>query len=346
MVPKVNAYDHLNLPAKGEYDLQSEEGKQILEMLDRERVKAEEKLKHNSKMPKLSAVFEAEETKDLEDWNLDIIEMNDFELIVLARDIFTKMDLFEKYQIPQQIFLNFMWEAHYYYTRNNPPYHNFNHAILVFHGCFILLKRSTKLSALLAHDEQFAFLVSALGHDLDHRGRNNHFEINSSSELAIRYHDVSPLEQHHAAILFTILTKHESNLMRMVDATRSKGLRQMMITNIKNTDMVKHFDMLVKFRKCMVNDAKFGSLDRKFRDMKSLSSIFLFSFILQNFQIFQIFNFFIEPEEKLKEDKQLISSMFLHVSDIGASARSFNVADKWNRKVVKEFSDQVKQIPT
>ena len=33
----------------------------------------------------------------------------------------------------------------------------------------------------------FIFLISALGHDLDHTGKNNTYEINSNSKLAMLY---------------------------------------------------------------------------------------------------------------------------------------------------------------
>lgn len=37
-------------------------------------------------------------------------------------------------------------------------------------------------------------MISSLGHDVGHTGRTNIFEINSLSDLAIRYHDKSVLE--------------------------------------------------------------------------------------------------------------------------------------------------------
>ncbi len=42
-------------------------------------------------------------------------------------------------------------------------------------------------------------------HDVEHTGHNNAFEVSSSSELALTYHDVSVLENHHAAVSFKLL---------------------------------------------------------------------------------------------------------------------------------------------
>ena len=45
----------------------------------------------------------------------------------------------------------------------------------------------------------FALLIASLCHDADHTGRNNSFEVNKKSPIAIKYNDVSVLENHHAA---------------------------------------------------------------------------------------------------------------------------------------------------
>jgi len=38
---------------------------------------------------------------------------------------------------------------------------------------------------------KLGLIISAFCHDVDHTGRTNIFEVNSGSELAIRYHDRS-----------------------------------------------------------------------------------------------------------------------------------------------------------
>lgn len=52
----------------------------------------------------------------------------------------------------------------------------------------------TKHSHLLTEFVKFALILSGLCHDVSHSGRTNIFEINSLSNLAIRYHDRSVLE--------------------------------------------------------------------------------------------------------------------------------------------------------
>lgn len=48
-------------------------------------------------------------------------------------------------------------------------------------------------------------MFSGLMHDVHHTGFANKFEVNSFSDLAIMYNDISVLESHHAATTFRIL---------------------------------------------------------------------------------------------------------------------------------------------
>ena len=55
-------------------------------------------------------------------------------------------------------------------------------------------------------------IIGALGHDTGHPGLTNNFHINSSSNLAITYNDISCLENFHCSTLFTIIRKDETNI--------------------------------------------------------------------------------------------------------------------------------------
>jgi hypothetical protein len=54
-------------------------------------------------------------------------------------------------------------------------------------------------AAHLSDTETFGIILAAIIHDFDHPGLNNAFMINSRSEIAIRYNDVSVLENYHIA---------------------------------------------------------------------------------------------------------------------------------------------------
>ena len=55
--------------------------------------------------------------------------------------------------------------------------------------------------------------LSAVCHDLDHKGLNNDFLVKSADALAIEYNDLSPLENHHLAQSFRLLTRPDCNVL-------------------------------------------------------------------------------------------------------------------------------------
>uniref|UniRef100_A0A671MHD3 High affinity cGMP-specific 3',5'-cyclic phosphodiesterase 9A n=1 Tax=Sinocyclocheilus anshuiensis TaxID=1608454 RepID=A0A671MHD3_9TELE len=91
-------------------------------------------------------------------------------------------------------------------------------------------------------------LTSAVCHDLDHTGYNNAYQINARTELALRYNDISPLENHHCAVAFEILEKTESNIFRNLSTEQFKRIREGIIKCILATDMTRHTEILNKFK--------------------------------------------------------------------------------------------------
>lgn len=62
--------------------------------------------------------------------------------------------------------------------------------------------------------------LSAICHDLDHKGLNNDFLIKTSSPLAIQYNDLSPLENHHLAQSFRLLNRDDCGLLSHLSKER------------------------------------------------------------------------------------------------------------------------------
>ena len=54
-------------------------------------------------------------------------------------------------------------------------------------------------------------------------------QINARTELALRYNDISPLENHHCSVAFEILEKPECNIFRNLDKEDFKRVREGMI---------------------------------------------------------------------------------------------------------------------
>lgn len=61
-----------------------------------------------------------------------------------------------------------------------------------------------KIGELSSLEIGIMYMASA-AHDYGHPGFNNPFLVNSRNELAIRYNDKSPLENHHAFSAFSLM---------------------------------------------------------------------------------------------------------------------------------------------
>ncbi|XP_055340822.1 high affinity cGMP-specific 3',5'-cyclic phosphodiesterase 9A-like isoform X2 [Paramacrobiotus metropolitanus] len=130
--------------------------------------------------------------------------------------------------------------------RNN-PFHNFRHCFCVtqmMYGMIHLCRLQNKMSRF-----DLGLLITAcVCHDLDHPGYNNAYQINARTELAIRYNDQSPLENHHAAVCFQILSQPECNIFSNVSEEMFIKIRVGIISLILATDMARHAEILDKFK--------------------------------------------------------------------------------------------------
>uniref|UniRef100_A0A3B3IB13 Phosphodiesterase n=1 Tax=Oryzias latipes TaxID=8090 RepID=A0A3B3IB13_ORYLA len=130
--------------------------------------------------------------------------------------------------------------------RNN-PFHNFRHCFCVsqmMYGMIHLCNLQEKLTL----TNLGILMTAAVCHDLDHPGYNNTYQINARTELAVRYNDISPLENHHCAVAFQILSLPECNIFANVDPEAFKKIRQGIITLILATDMARHGEILETFK--------------------------------------------------------------------------------------------------
>ncbi|CAH8454446.1 unnamed protein product [Heterobilharzia americana] len=131
--------------------------------------------------------------------------------------------------------------------RNN-PFHNFRHCFCVaqmMYGILYLCGLNNDFS----REELGILLTAAVCHDLDHPGYNNSYQINARTELAIRYNDISPLENHHCAVAFSIVNHPELNIFANVSQDTFRRIRQGMTSLILSTDMARHGEILETMRR-------------------------------------------------------------------------------------------------
>ncbi|XP_069745302.1 high affinity cGMP-specific 3',5'-cyclic phosphodiesterase 9A isoform X1 [Narcine bancroftii] len=135
--------------------------------------------------------------------------------------------------------------------RNN-PFHNFRHCFCVTQMMYSIIEQC-QLQDKFTQLDILILMSAAVCHDLDHPGYNNTYQINARTELAVRYNDISPLENHHCAVAFQIISKPECNIFRNMDPEIAKQIRQGIITLILATDMARHGEILDSFKQKIDN---------------------------------------------------------------------------------------------
>lgn len=169
--------------------------------------------------------------------------------------------------------------------------------------------RTTMLQKFFGKTGTAAFIFGALMHDIEHTGRNNLFEINSISKLAIRYNDNSVLESHHAARAFQILSVSELNIFQKMHPDEFPLFRKFVIQGILSTDIKKHFDELSSLKE------RIDSGD---------------------------FNPYEESDTGGMQDFLLFIGILMHTCDLYVPTLEVSQSMKWSKLVNLEFIDQSK----
>ncbi|KAM7365799.1 hypothetical protein PAMP_016704 [Pampus punctatissimus] len=198
-----------------------------------------------SPKPKTPQLSVQEERQQVRRKFLNMRQWEEAEMLVLLQVMYTDLDFLTAFHIELEVLQNFLFEVYCHY--NNIPFHNFQHCFCVTQMMYGLIWL-TDLRNKLARMDLLIMLTSALCHDLDHPGYNNVYQINAQTDLALRYNDISPLENHHCAVAFGILSKPECNILKNLSSELYKHIRGGMIKCILATDMARHNEILNKFK--------------------------------------------------------------------------------------------------
>ncbi|XP_053482525.1 high affinity cGMP-specific 3',5'-cyclic phosphodiesterase 9A [Ictalurus furcatus] len=209
--------------------------------------KTREECEHvKEKFFQMSTLEVSEEVRQyLKTPTFDNWQWEDAEIMVLLQVMYTDLEFISTFNIELDVLQHFLYEVYKRY--NNIPFHNFKHCFCVTQMMYGLIWL-TDLRAKIDSIDLLIMLTSAVCHDLDHTGYNNAYQINARTELALRYNDISPLENHHCAVAFEILEKTESNIFRNLTTDQYKRIREGIIKCILATDMSRHTEILNKFK--------------------------------------------------------------------------------------------------
>ena len=190
-------------------------------------------------------------------------------------------------------------------------YHNSMHGADVTQSlCLYFLNSNAEEICQSLVLDLLGILISALGHDLGHPGLTNPFHINSSSELAITYNDVSCLENFHASKLFRTIRNPETDIFEKLSVQDYKTIRKRMIGNILATDMANHGKIMTLIKsRIAINKA-------------------------ENKTKFEL----LSGNEKTKfEEQQSLFDFLIHAADLAHNTKLFNISLKWVELLSEEF---------
>ena len=175
-----------------------------------------------------------------------------------------------------------------------------------------MLFKETKAWEHIAPLQLFATAIAALGHDADHPGNTNLFEINSESDLALTYNDMSVLENHHSATLLRILRRKETNIFSELPSIDLRDVRKTIIHCVLSTDMTKHFSQVAE-------------IEAKAAAQWTLP---LYGGV------------------SMSDDSLFYCKLMLHAADLSNACRRFEMAKYWAHRIAEEFNAQVEKEET
>lgn len=194
-------------------------------------------------------MFSAPPDSRFPSWEFNVFVMDPASLPKLLEEMYLDFKVDEVLKTTKHRLQNFIVAMKEHYHPN--PFHNFLHAFSVVHASYLLLS-TTEAGQLLQPLDIAACLVASLGHDVDHPGHTNDFEVKSGSQLALLYSDESVLEHHHAYTTFRLISKEKNaNILQDLPPADYHHVRKMIITAILGTDMANHFKFLESLEKVL-----------------------------------------------------------------------------------------------
>lgn len=234
------------------------------------------------------------------EWDFNVLEITDGMLLCsIIGKFFETLFNFDEINIDTSMLARYIVEVGKNY--HDRPFHNLQHSTCVSHFTFKLLTATDAAEKLSKH-QQFAILISAVVHDVDHPGNTNLFEINSASELALRYNDSAVLENHHCSTAFRLMRKPNMQVLSTLPKTVANDIRKMIISCVMATDMAVHFELIDDTKR----KAQEGGID--FTDLK---------------------------------EQTFLGKILLHAADLSNPVRPFHMTREWARRISLEFNDQV-----
>ncbi|XP_063301614.1 high affinity cGMP-specific 3',5'-cyclic phosphodiesterase 9A-like isoform X2 [Pelobates fuscus] len=179
--------------------------------------------------------------KALRTRTLNVWEIKPDQMLTYLEHMFYELDLVTQFKMEPEILKYFLRCVQNNYRDN--PFHNFRHGFCVTQMMYCVIW-ACELQGCLTAADTVSLMVASLCHDLDHPGLNNAYQVNACTELASRFQNKSPLENHHWAVTSQILSQPQSNILLHADTEDVQQILKSIKDLILATDMSHHSEIL------------------------------------------------------------------------------------------------------
>lgn len=190
---------------------------------------------------------------DMRNITYDPLRIDGDDTLVACKAMFIDSGLAREFRIAQHKLCAWLISVRRNYR--DVRYHNWKHAFQVGQSVYSLVESAVmrdKYTSL----ERLGFLIAALSHDLDHRGRNNAFETKYSTALGGLY-TTSTLEHHHFDRCLAILNAENHNILSELSARQYDEVVKFVESAILATDLSQHFTERKRY-KAMLDAGNFS----------------------------------------------------------------------------------------
>ncbi|XP_073974522.1 probable 3',5'-cyclic phosphodiesterase pde-5 isoform X1 [Rhodnius prolixus] len=195
------------------------------------------------------AVMTQDKLATLEDFHFNVFELDDERKVRQA--VFMFRDLFGLARFDRDSLIRFILTVKKNYRR--VPYHNWTHGFSVANSMYAIIKHS---NGTFTSNECLALYIGALCHDLDHRGKNNKFMLETEAPLAAVY-STSTMEHHHFNQTVTILQQSGHNIFSQLTNSEYKQVLSYIKHCILATDLARFFPYRARLQE-LVEDNTFS----------------------------------------------------------------------------------------
>lgn len=251
-------------------------------------------------------------------WGFDVFSIDhEYPLTIIGHEIIIQQKQYHRvHGFFEQKMITFLYRIESEYKKHLNSYHSNYHAADVLVTMNWCLDHSALIDHNLSNFERFALLIAAIIHDVGHDGRNNQFHIDTKSDLAITYHDLSPLENYHISTAFRCLYRGDSNWMSSLSMALQNEFKKIVMECVLSTDMHHHTANMAKIGNLLADLQLSGQYDCKTTENTTTTL-------------------------RVNDDqRELVMHSLLHLTDISNPMKPFRVALRWGLNVYAEFFDQ------